>query len=107
MKTFFRIVGEFPNTYAFSKAIAEDVVQKYGKQIPTCVVRPSIVIATYNEPVAGWINNLYGPTGVSVGVAVGVMRTLHCCKNKVADIIPADYVINNLIVAAWDTAITW
>lgn len=100
------LIGQFPNTYAFTKAIAEDTVKQYSTGIPTCIVRPSIVIATEKEPIAGWINNLYGATGVVVGAAVGLLRTLHCRKDNVADIIPADYVINNVIVAAWDIAKT-
>lgn len=34
--------GKWPNTYAFTKCIAEDVVKKEGKGIPLAVVRPSI-----------------------------------------------------------------
>ncbi|KAK2588427.1 hypothetical protein KPH14_004426 [Odynerus spinipes] len=98
------LLGEWPNTYAFTKAIAEDTVRQYSSGIPSCIVRPSIMIATAKEPICGWINNLYGPTGVAVGAAYGILRTLHCQKNLVADIIPADIVINNIIVAAWDTA---
>ena len=65
------------------------------------------MIATYKEPVPGWINNFYGPTGVVMGAGLGLLRTLHCIDTKVADIIPADYVINNIIVAAWDTDKNW
>lgn len=102
-----RLLGVWPNTYAFSKILSESIVQQYGKGLPTCIVRPSIMIATYREPVPGWINNLYGPTGVVVGAGIGLLRCLHCHSEKIADIIPADYVINQIIVAGWDTAKTW
>lgn len=59
------------------------------------------MIATEKEPVQGWINNLYGPTGVLVGAGIGLLRTLHCYPEKIGDMIPADYVINNIIAAAW------
>lgn len=59
-----RVIGEFPNTYAFTKAIAEDIVKNYGRDIPTCVFRPSIVVPTAEEPISGWIDNIYGPTGI-------------------------------------------
>lgn len=68
----------------------------------SCIVRPSIVMGTSKEPIAGWTNNVYGPTGVFVGSAVGLMHTLHCDENLIADLIPADYVVNSVIVAAWD-----
>lgn len=98
------LLGKWPNTYAYTKAIGEDTVRQYSKGIPTCIVRPSIMISTCKEPIVGWINNLYGPTGVAVGAALGVLRTLHCKESVIADIIPADYIINNIIVAAWHTA---
>lgn len=65
------------------------------------------MIPTDKEPVSGWINNIYGPTGVLVGAAIGLLHSLHCNSNNVADIIPADYVINNIIAAAWDIGTTW
>lgn len=99
-----QLLGKWPNTYAFTKAIAEDTVRQYSNGIPSCIVRPSIMISTSREPIVGWINNLYGPTGVAVGAALGVLRTLHCKKHAIADIIPADLVINNIIAAAWYTA---
>lgn len=97
------LIGQWPNTYAFTKAIGEDTVRQYSKGIPTCIVRPSIMISTSLEPIRGWINNLYGPTGSVMGVAYGVLRTLRSKEECVADLIPADIVINNIIAAAWET----
>ncbi|XP_063988303.1 fatty acyl-CoA reductase wat-like isoform X2 [Diachasmimorpha longicaudata] len=95
------LLGKWPNTYAFTKTVAEDTVRKYGRDLPLCIVRPSIMIATAKEPIPGWINNLYGPTGVVLGAGIGLLHTLHCDAKNVADIIPADYVINNILAAAW------
>ncbi|XP_012267649.2 fatty acyl-CoA reductase wat-like [Athalia rosae] len=100
------LLGEWPNTYTFTKAVAEDTVRQYRQNLPLCILRPSIVIATAKEPVSGWINNVYGPTGMVVGAAVGLLRTLRCDPDMVADLIPADYVVNAIIVAAWDIAKT-
>lgn len=97
-------MGKWPNTYAFTKAIAEDTIRQNSRNIPVCIVRPSIVVSTAKEPVAGWVNNIYGATGIVVGSAIGLLRTLHCDPDMVADIIPADYVVNAVLVAAWDIA---
>ncbi|XP_034946728.1 fatty acyl-CoA reductase wat-like [Chelonus insularis] len=97
-----KLIADWPNTYAFTKTVAEDAVLKHSKGLPVCIVRPAIMISTAHEPVPGWINNLYGPTGVTIGAGMGLLRTLHCDTNCIADIIPADYVINNIIAAAWD-----
>lgn len=98
------LIGEWPNSYAYTKAIAEDTVRQYSIGLPVCIVRPSIVISTAEEPVSGWINNVYGAVGVIMGSAIGLLRTLHCDPDKVAEIVPADYVISHFIVAGWDTA---
>lgn len=96
--------GKWPNTYIFSKALGENVVLKYSDDLPICIVRPSIVTATFKEPISAWINNIYGATGVVLGSGIGLLRTLHCNENCVADIIPADYVVSNIISSAWDVA---
>lgn len=88
----------------FSKAVAEDIIRKEGKGLPIAVVRPSIVLATYKEPVAGWIDNFYGPTGVLHGASMGLLRTLHVKPKNFADMVPADYVVNSAIAAGWDIA---
>ncbi|KAF2895081.1 hypothetical protein ILUMI_11093, partial [Ignelater luminosus] len=58
-------------------------------------------IGTVKEPLAGWIDNIYGSTGVFVGAALGLVRTLHCNRDCLADIVPADFVVNCSIAAAW------
>ena len=74
----------------------------YSGNLPVCVVRPSIVLSTMYEPLCGWTNNLYGATGVIAGAYACVLRVLQGYPNNIAEIIPADYVINNIIVSAWD-----
>lgn len=98
------MLGEWPNTYAFSKAIAEDAVRQYSIGIPVCIVRPAIVTSTSDDPIPGWINNVYGAVGVVMGGALGLIRTIHCVPENNAEIVPADYVISQIIVAAWDIA---
>ncbi|XP_046832206.1 fatty acyl-CoA reductase wat-like isoform X3 [Vespa crabro] len=98
------LLGKWPNTYTYSKAISEDTVRQYSRGFPTCIVRPSSVLATEKDPIAGWINNLYGFTGVVLGIGLGIIRVFNLDRTLVHDIIPADYVVNNIIVSTWDTA---
>ncbi|KAK7576523.1 hypothetical protein V9T40_012809 [Parthenolecanium corni] len=102
-----QLIQPWPNTYAFTKAIAEDVVRTKGKDIPTTVVRPAIVIATANEPIPGWINNFYGPTGIVAGAGLGLLRSVHADRECIADLVPGDKVVNAIIVSAWDVAKNW
>ena len=57
------IIGDRPNTYTFTKAIAEELVLTECGDLPVCIVRPSIVVSTWREPMKGWVDNLNGPTG--------------------------------------------
>ncbi|RZC32856.1 NAD binding 4 and/or 3Beta HSD domain containing protein, partial [Asbolus verrucosus] len=98
------ILGDWPNTYTFTKAIAENAVKEHSKNLPVCLIRPAIVIATYKEPLRSWIDNLYGATGIVVGAGTGLLKTLHCDKKKSAEVVPGDYVINSMIAASYKTA---
>ncbi|KAG5873648.1 hypothetical protein JTB14_001483 [Gonioctena quinquepunctata] len=98
------LLGEYPNTYAFTKQVAEDAVRQCGDGLPVGITRPSIVVATYREPVRAWINNVYGATGVATGVGLGLLRTLHCDPDCQANIIPVDLCVNSIIASAWDVS---
>ncbi|XP_050426431.1 putative fatty acyl-CoA reductase CG5065 [Adelges cooleyi] len=100
-----QIIQGWPNTYTFTKALAEKMLLQQGDGLPIVIVRPSIVTASWKEPIAGWVDNLNGPTGLLAGAGKGVLRTLLCHKNLVADLVPVDICINLLISAAWYTAI--
>lgn len=63
-----------------------------------------LVISTYKEPLQGWIDNLYGPTGVAAGAGSGILRSLHCDGSMIANVVPGDLTINALIACAWDVA---
>lgn len=41
-----------------SKAIAENLVSCYKEKFPICIVRPSIVVSAYQEPVGGFVEGL-------------------------------------------------
>ncbi|KAF5279407.1 hypothetical protein FQA39_LY05517 [Lamprigera yunnana] len=94
------ILGLWPNTYVFTKSIAEDCVKRMGNQIPIAMVRPSIIFSTASDPVPGWGDRFTGATRMYVGIAQGYVRTEHLKFDCIADIIPADYVVNCLLAAA-------
>ncbi|XP_029167873.1 fatty acyl-CoA reductase 1-like [Nylanderia fulva] len=95
--------GSWLNTFAYTKAIAEETVLRYCDKIPACIVRPSVVTSTWKEPIMGWVDSVYGPVGLLVGSDLGLLRTIDCDTNKKLDLVPADYVTSCLIAAAWCT----
>lgn len=62
------------------------------------------VLSSMREPVAGWVDNWNGPTGIIAAAGKGFFRTMLCHEDKVADLVPVDVVINLMICAAWRTA---
>ncbi|CAK1546454.1 unnamed protein product [Leptosia nina] len=96
-----KYLGELPNTYVFTKQLAEHVVYEQKGKMPIIITRPSIVVSAYEEPLRGWNENLNGPTGILIAVGKGVLRTVYGKPDLVADYIPVDFVIKHLIAAAW------
>uniref|UniRef100_A0A182QPB4 Fatty acyl-CoA reductase n=1 Tax=Anopheles farauti TaxID=69004 RepID=A0A182QPB4_9DIPT len=95
-----------PNTYTYTKGLAEQICHDYRNDVPLVVFRPSIVTNTEREPVAGWVDNFNGPMGLLLGCASGVVRTGLLDLKKRINCIPVDVSIKAIIVAAWKRAIT-
>ena len=45
-----KLLGNYPNTYTFTKGLAEHIVTNEGGDMPVVIVRPSIIIGSYAEP---------------------------------------------------------
>nr|QLI61996.1 fatty acyl-CoA reductase 6 [Streltzoviella insularis] len=89
-----------PNTYTFTKAIAEAVVAENRAHVPAVIVRPSCVTAMIDEPMVGWVDNWFGMTALLVAISEGSYNSLLCEPRFTFDIIPVDYITNLTIVAA-------
>lgn len=98
------VLGNHPNTYTFTKALAEHVVANENGSFPTAIVRPSMIVGAWKEPVPGWTNSKNGPQGFIMGAAKGVVRRLPVDKQLIYDYIPVDVVVNEMIAAAWYAA---
>jgi fatty acyl-CoA reductase len=62
------------------------------------------VVFTAHEPLVGWSNNVYGPLGLIAGAVAGILRSMHCDSDCIADVLPVDMVVNSAITVAWDLA---
>ncbi|XP_064601649.1 fatty acyl-CoA reductase 1-like [Liolophura sinensis] len=94
-----------PNTYTYTKSMAEYLLTEERGDIPVAIVRPSIVGATWLEPVPGWVDNFNGPTGLLAAIGKGVLRIMKGDFHGTSDIIPVDIAVKLLIAAAWYTAV--
>ncbi|XP_063242139.1 uncharacterized protein LOC134542114 isoform X3 [Bacillus rossius redtenbacheri] len=95
-----KIIYPWPNTYTFSKAISENTIFTKGNGLPIAIVRPSMVIQTLEEPIIGWIDNMYGAISIAVGIGCGILRVSYSNGDALFDTIPADLVTNCIIASA-------
>lgn len=99
------IIAPHPNTYTYSKRLAESLVASEKDNIPICMIRPAVVCPAVIEPVEGWVDSLNGPMGLLVASGKGVLRSMHCIGSNKAQVIPVDFAINASIVAVYKRGI--
>ncbi|XP_050598490.1 putative fatty acyl-CoA reductase CG5065 isoform X3 [Bombus affinis] len=95
------ILKTYPNTYTFSKNLAEQIVASECKNLPVAIVRPSIVGASLEEPCPGWIQNISGFTGTLLLIARGCATAIRGRKDARVDVVPLDFVVDVIICSAW------
>ncbi|XP_017781326.1 PREDICTED: putative fatty acyl-CoA reductase CG8306 isoform X2 [Nicrophorus vespilloides] len=100
------ILGDHPNTYTITKQMAEHEVQACQDLFPCTIVRPSMIIGAWKEPIPGWTISKNGAQGFLMGAAKGVVRRLPVGKEIIYDNIPVDIVVNELIAAGFHAAVT-
>ncbi|GLH03062.1 Fatty acyl-CoA reductase [Gryllus bimaculatus] len=97
-----KILGDLPNTYAFTKALGEGLVNEQMNKLPIMILRPSVVIPIWKDPLPGWTDNINGPTGLLIGAGKGVIRTMYCNQKGYADFLPVDIAVNAIMICAWN-----
>jgi len=81
----------WPNTYTFTKSLAESLIAKHGTGLPIAIVRPSIVETSVEKPFRGWNEGIN--TSASLSYLLGTaFRQLPSNERKRLDIIPVDAV---------------
>jgi long-chain acyl-CoA synthetase len=91
----------WPNTYTYTKSLAESLLQRHGADLPIAIVRPSIVESSAHDPFRGWNEgvNTSAPLSYLLGT---FFRQLPTREGLRLDVIPVDLVTRgmNLIAAA-------
>jgi fatty acyl-CoA reductase len=93
-----------PNTYVHSKNLAEHVSMSYMHKLPLILFRPSIVVASIDDPFGGYVDNLNGPMGILMASCAGVSKTMYCDPKNIMDQSPVDIVVKAMIISAWKRA---
>jgi fatty acyl-CoA reductase len=93
-----KIIGDFPNVYTYTKSMGERMLQKYRGDVPMFIIRPSIVGCSEKEPYPGWVDNVSAAGAMVFFVGLGIIRDGIGDYNKIGDVIPVDYVVNDTLV---------
>jgi nucleoside-diphosphate-sugar epimerase len=81
----------WPNTYTYTKSLAESLIAKYGAGLPIAIARPAIVETSVAKPFRGWNEGIN--TSASLSYLLGTaFRQLPSNERKRLDIIPVDSV---------------
>lgn len=97
----------YPNTYTFTKSIAEHILMELRADVPLCILRPAIIGAALKEPMPGWTDTLSAAGGIFLGAGMGICQEMHCHGGMVADVVPVDFVVNATLRAVVKTAETF
>ncbi|PIA58964.1 hypothetical protein AQUCO_00400075v1 [Aquilegia coerulea] len=89
----------WPNTYVFTKAMAEMMMGHCRGNLPLVIIRPTVVTSTYREPFPGWIEGTRHIDSLAVAYGTGKVTCFVGSPTSVLDVIPGDMVVNAMIVA--------
>lgn len=93
-------MGPWPNTYTFTKSMAERTLKKNRRpDLPVVLLRPSIIGASYKEPVPGWTDTFSAAGGLSLAGGMGIVNYVRGHGDYIADLVPVDHVANTIIVS--------
>ncbi len=91
-----------PNTYTFTKCLAELLLSERRGDVPLTIVRPSIVSAAWRTPFPGWIDSRAAYGGFVLLVGGGFVRAFPAIPESKVDIVPVDIVADRVLRAAFD-----
>ena len=92
------------DTYTYMKALGEQMISKTRGDLPTAIIRQSIMESSLEDPEPGWLGGaLRMADPLIVGFGKGRLPDFPGDPNSILDIIPADFVINAILAATVQT----
>jgi long-chain acyl-CoA synthetase len=89
----------WPNTYTFTKSLAESLIAKHGAGLRVAIVRPAIVESSIAQPFRGWNEGIN--TSASLSYLLGTLfRQLPSNQRKRLDVVPVDAVSRGMTLIA-------
>ena len=95
-----KYIGRFPNTYTFTKSLCENVIRVTRANMPVMILRPTVIGSCWTEPFPGWVDTLSACGALYLLTGLGLLKIANARESGIADIVPADLVVNACICAA-------
>lgn len=92
------LLGQHPNTYTYTKRLAEILVQREYPNLPVSIVRPVAVLPSYAQPIPGWNDSLNGIPGIFQAFSRGVLRSIYLDSKSLFQFIPVDTAVNTMVM---------
>ncbi|XP_057781958.1 fatty acyl-CoA reductase 1-like [Salvia miltiorrhiza] len=89
----------WPNTYVFTKAIGEMLLEKFNQNCNVVIIRPTIITSTFKDPFPGWIEGLRTLDSIFVAYGKAKIKFFVGDPESVIDLVPGDMVVNCMIAA--------
>ncbi|XP_059306065.1 fatty acyl-CoA reductase 2, chloroplastic-like [Lycium ferocissimum] len=87
------------DTYSFTKAIGDMMIDSMRDEIPILILRPSIITSSYKEPFPGWIQGFRAIDPLIFFYGKGDLPGLLCDPDCFVDVVPVDMVVNATMAA--------
>ena len=85
------------DTYTYTKALGEQIVLRSRGDLPTVIIRPSVIESSFSEPSPGWLDGLRMADPLIAAIGKGRLRSLPLNPDVVIDLVPVDMVVNALL----------
>jgi fatty acyl-CoA reductase len=93
------LLGGYPNTYTYTKALCERLMKARRGSLTLNIVRPAIINTSYAEPFPGWLDSIAAAAALYMFSGLGIIKELEGNAEYVGDTVPVDIVVGNIIVS--------
>ncbi|XP_055811632.1 fatty acyl-CoA reductase 2, chloroplastic-like [Solanum dulcamara] len=87
------------DTYSFTKAIGEMVINSMREDIPIVIIRPSTITSSYEQPFPGWVQGFRVIDPAIVFYGKGDFPAVLADPNCIVDVVSVDVVVNATMAA--------
>ena len=87
------------DTYTYTKALGEQQVLAHRQEVPTVILRPSIIESSLSEPCPGWLDGLRMADPLIAAIGKGRLKSLPLDPDVMLDLVPVDVVVNALLAS--------